>query len=300
MGLLSLDTLQKLARSLRKMHLDPIVGTGRAFARRIFRDVSMQIDGFSMTTPFGQRAFLHDLATGVNLDSFQWGLFKRSVRLGNVVLDIGAHIGWYTLQAARAAGPAGRVYAFEPDPQNYSTLLKNVHTNGLEGRVVLVPKAVWDRPGRAVFFIDGTSAGARSTSSLVAMPLTMQEEIRVECVSVDDFLATSGSVKVDVVKMDVEGAELRVLKGMERTLAPSGAHLVMFVECNPGALRAAAYTVADLLEQLEEFGFVVMAIDEHNGRFYSPEPAAIEKPLYTNLLCVRERRTLDILAQMSS
>lgn len=291
MELSFLGALHRAGKTMRGRRLAPIVGIGRALARRAFRDVSLQVDDFSMTSSFGQRAFLHDLAAGVNFDPFQCELFKKSVRPGNIVLDIGAHIGWYTLQAARVVGSAGRVYAFEPDPQNYSTLVQNVQRNGLGERVILTPRAVCDKPGPASLFIDGTSEGVRSSSSLVAIPPEMQGKMRVECVTIDDFLDTS--VAVDIVKMDIEGAELKALRGMERTLARSGIHLVVFVECNPGALRAADSTAGDLLKRLEELGFIVMVIDERTKSLCPPALSSIEDSLYTNLLCVRERRMLE-------
>src|SRR2546426_5233280 len=85
------------------------------------------------------------------------GLYElKTVRLvcsvlkpGMTFVDVGAHIGWYTMVAARAVGRMGHVYAFEPEPTNFELLQKNVVGNGYHGHVTLTPKAISDVPRRA-------------------------------------------------------------------------------------------------------------------------------------------------------
>jgi tRNA G37 N-methylase Trm5 len=70
-------------------------------------------------------------------------LFERILRAGDVVVDIGAHVGYFTLIAARSVGPEGRVYAFEPDPENYALLVRNIELNGYQN-IMPIQKAVWN------------------------------------------------------------------------------------------------------------------------------------------------------------
>ena len=80
-------------------------------------------------------------------------LFKKEMKQGMIVVDIGAHIGYFTLLAARLVGETGRVFAFEPDPDNYSLLIKNVSVNGHDN-VIPVQKAVSNKTGQVRLFLD--------------------------------------------------------------------------------------------------------------------------------------------------
>lgn len=82
----------------------------------------------------------------------------REVSAGDVVVDIGAHIGYYTLMLARIVGPCGKVYAFEPDPENFTLLQRNVKENGYRN-VVLLQKAVSDRNGSATLYLSDDNSG---------------------------------------------------------------------------------------------------------------------------------------------
>jgi FkbM family methyltransferase len=213
-------------------------------------------------------------------------LFEDAVKPGMRVLDIGAHIGYFTLLAARAVGPTGRVYSFEPDPDNYRFLCHNVALNGMEGVVTTVPKAVADTSGIRPFVADTkhsvVSSFLREGRSDSAMP--------VECTTVDDFL---DGREIDVVKLDVEGAELEALRGMRRTLTETS-QVAMFVECNPTALASAGASVRELLDELDALQLEARVIDERQ-RTLLPITSELLKPeladgkWYANLYCARGR-----------
>ena len=128
----------------------------------------------------------------------------NSVKEGSVVVDVGASFGYYTLLLARLVGPRGRVYAFEPIPRDYAILKKNIRANGYQN-VILENKAVSDVDGNARFYISPVSYGMSSLC-----PLTNPESILdVEVVSLDSYIQED----VDLIKVDVEGAENLVVKG---------------------------------------------------------------------------------------
>lgn len=158
-------------------------------------------------------------------------LFNDAVKPGNRVLDLGAHIGYFTLLAARRVGSTGSVHAFEPDPANYRFLCHNVALNGMDDVVTTVPKAVADTTGTRAFFADTKN----SVLSSFWAEGRSDGAVPVESTTVDDFL---GGQEIDVVKLDVEGAEVDALRGMHRTLTGSP-QLTMFVDCNPTALTSA-------------------------------------------------------------
>lgn len=140
---------------------------------------------------------------------------------GQVVYDVGANIGFFTMLCSRLVGPQGKVYAFEPMPGNAATLRHNIALNGLSN-VVVVEKALSSSSGNAELFISHWSAfhslnveGAVKKGNLG--PGT-GERISVETVTLDEFVSQDGVSAPDLIKIDVEGAELVVVQGMLATL----------------------------------------------------------------------------------
>jgi FkbM family methyltransferase len=142
------------------------------------------------------------------------------VKPGQTVYDVGANIGFFTILCSRLVGPQGRVYAFEPIPQNLVTLRRNIALNGLTN-VVVVEKALSASTGTAEMFVSPWSA----FHSLNVEGASKQDnhgpqegEIVVETVTLDEFVAQAGVSAPDLIKIDVEGAELIVVEGMRETL----------------------------------------------------------------------------------
>ena len=197
-------------------------------------------------------------------------LFKETVREGDVVVDLGANIGFFTLLASRLVGDAGRVYAFEPEPTNYSLLLKNIELNGC-ANVVAVPKAVSDREGISVLALSRRDTGAH-TLRRSGLKGEFGESIAVETITVDDYFRDR-EARVDVVKMDVEGAEACVFRGMRRVLgANSGVKL--FVEFYPRAICEMGDSPEAFAQDLFRQGFKAVAIDDYSTR---PESRRVER-----------------------
>jgi len=134
--------------------------------------------------------------------------FINTVKNGHIVYDIGAHMGYYTLIASRLVGPLGKVFAFEPHPYNLRILRRHLELNGLTN-CVIIPAAVSDQTGKARFsFGTGTGTGHLADSG----------EIEVETVRIDDLMARGELLPPNVIKIDVEGAEIKVLNGAYNTI----------------------------------------------------------------------------------
>jgi len=129
--------------------------------------------------------------------------FFATVSEGDVVFDIGANTGLYTLLAAKASGEAGHVYAFEPAERNLDFLKRHIHLNNCTN-VTIFPSAVADKAGTA-FFDQGENHATGH--------LANEGETPVEVVTVDTLISDGKTRHPDLLKIDVEGAEVKVLQG---------------------------------------------------------------------------------------
>lgn len=156
------------------------------------------------------------LAQG-SYELFEKRLLLELARDAKVVLDVGANIGWYSLHIA-AQESAARIYAFEPVPMTYAKLTANVALNRMGDRVIAVAHGLSDKPGAFEMFLPGTSGSpAASLSNL--HPTEESRRVTAHFSTMDAFVAERGIERVDLLKCDVEGAELMVLKGGEASLA---------------------------------------------------------------------------------
>lgn len=182
-------------------------------------------------------------------------LFRSYLKEGMTVIDIGANLGYFTVIAARRVGPQGLVLCYEPDPHNFSLLEKNIAANGFTN-VKPFTLALSDKSGtRELFFGDNQTTLSFSDK---------KGEGRFESVAtdtLDNSLKALGSPKVDMIKMDIEGAEPIALDGMLGTIARNPDIIVLF-EFHPNAIKRLDYSPLRFLERWKELGFSLSAIDE--------------------------------------
>jgi len=176
-------------------------------------------------------------------------LLREIVKPGMTVVDIGAHIGYFTRLLSKAVGPGGRVFAFEPEPENFSLLYLNTKNRP---NVRPIQAATSDRSGTAFLHVVSGSTGCHSLVGVSGIPL------EVSAVSLDEFITKERVPSISVIKMDIEGAEPLALKGMSELLREGRCALVM--EFNPEALRTGGTAPENFLASLEERGFAVSAI----------------------------------------
>jgi FkbM family methyltransferase len=188
-------------------------------------------------------------------------LFERSIRPGDVVVDVGGHIGYYTLLAARAVGPNGHVYAFEPERGNFAVLAANVADNGYAQRVTAVNKAVMAQNGELRIYVSPDNAGDHH---VYAVGDDDRPSYAIEGIALDEFFAARADKTVNVVKMDVQGAEPSALRGM-RGLLDANEAVLLFTELAPPSLRDAGSSAREYVEALADAGFELHVIDEDAG-----------------------------------
>jgi FkbM family methyltransferase len=187
-------------------------------------------------------------------------LFQRILKPGMAVADVGAHIGYYTLLAAGIAGPSGRVYAFEPDPTNFELLEFNALQNGYD-KICLTRKAVSSHLGPSTLYLTSLDTGRHS---LVRHGIPLKGVETVETITLDSFFEGEGWPTVDLMKVDVEGAEPDVLAGMDGLLARCP-KILMVIEFNPQLLQNAGSEPMSLLQQLQSYGFELEIIYDQRG-----------------------------------
>jgi len=212
-------------------------------------------------------------------------LFKRAVKPGAIVLDIGAQFGYYSLLAAKLVGPEGRVFAFEPAPSNFEILKRNIQVNNYTHIIYPVQKAVGNKQGKITLFLYEHS----DSHGMFRHPeAAVKGAISVEAISIDEFLRGQ---PVDVIKMDIEGNEPFALEGMKETISRSN-NLILFTEFAPFFLRRGGTKPEDYLTQLERLGFDVQLIDEHSRclRPVTEDFFRTDDPSwYANLYCTKRK-----------
>jgi FkbM family methyltransferase len=208
-------------------------------------------------------------------------LFRDLIKPDMTVVDIGANVGYYTLIAGRLVGPKGRVFAFEPAPETFDLLSRCVATNRLDN-VEAVQAAVAEKSGTAKLFLSPDPI----THSLYGKGEL--GSVEVPMISLDSFLRGHGG-RVDVVKIDVEGGELKVIEGMRETIRLSPG-LKIFTELSAGWIERVGLTVEDFLRKLADFGLKSGVVNEADGSVNPAEAGSIHETLKhadrVNLLCV--------------
>ena len=243
--------------------------------------------GFQILLPATYTNFVMMALDGILFHLPLLELARRAIRPGDVVVDGGSNVGFFALFAAQLLGGKGLVLAFEPDPETFLLLKRNIECNGLTGMVQLEEKALADANRLFDFSV---AVQEPMLSSLVAIGGHDSRAIRVHGVRLDDYLLTNGKRKVDVVKLDLEGAEPQALDGMSSTLA--AARLIIF-EVNESQLEKMGVDPVSLVTRTIQSGAfdTVLFIDVQTDRICGWEPDKFREALHeykcVNVLCAK-------------
>lgn len=195
-------------------------------------------------------------------------VFESTLRPGDVVVDVGANVGFYSVLAGTLVGPSGRVFALEPSPSIRQRLTANLELNGLRNIDVL-PYAAWHENGHATLqLMDGNRGG----SSLGATWNTTSSET-VTMKRLDDMIPRDVWRRVKVIKIDVEGAEWAALLGAEQLLRKATDAAVL-CEVSPDRLASLDANPRQLLEFMGDLGYEGYALDND----YTPEAYIANRP----------------------
>jgi FkbM family methyltransferase len=162
-----------------------------------------------------------------------WKRLMAEIRVGDIIADVGAFIGVYTVALARRVGNTGKVIAFEPDVKSCSLLRRHIALNNVSSNVEVVDVAIGDADGTLRFHAAET--GAESESRVIPPDtfIAGKESVEVQSKTLDNFFDNK---QVDIIKIDVEGYEEKVLRGAQNILKrKSGYPRAIFVEVHPYA-----------------------------------------------------------------
>jgi FkbM family methyltransferase len=228
----------------------------RARLRHLFERTLSTVDPASLvaTLPGGEAIRLLPSLRQVTWNMEEYDAFRRDIRPGDVVFDVGANVGAYTLLFATWVGPSGRVFAFEPAAAPREGLERLVAANDLSSRVTTIPSAVSAAEGSLTFLADASAGETRLVSH--AGPGT----VSVPVTTIDAVCQREGVVP-RLIKIDVEGAELDVLRGARRTIASAGKDLRLYVEMHPHLWAESGTTRAEIEAELQRQGLRAERLD---------------------------------------
>ena len=220
----------------------------------------------------------------------EFAFLDRTLKPGMVFVDVGANDGYYTLFAARRVGPTGRVVAAEPSSRERAHLQRNLGRNGLDN-VTVVPAAIGAASGLAdLHLAHGVHAGHNTLGAFAHDDVIRASLERVPIEPLDSVVSRLGLNQVDFVKIDVEGAEARVIAGAPMVLQKM--RPILLLEVNDKALRAQGNCADKLLDTLrDETGYKIFVFSSATGRL---EPWRNGNPLSSNVVAIPADRVAEL------
>jgi FkbM family methyltransferase len=254
------------------------------------KDVAFRVEGgCRLTLPAADRLAPQLLA---GFEHEERKLIARLLRPGDVVFDVGANVGLYTLIAARKVAPEGHVYAFEPSPDTFAILDRNIRSNGLEAVVTCFELGLSDSDGEGELLSGGAAYRAyNSFGRPTEGAVTETQAVVIQ--RLDSVIAREGLPRPTLVKIDVEGWETHVLRGGERLFDAIDAPHVL-VEFNHRAARNAGSSTDELHAELRGRGYQAFRYDAATGALV-PEPAGIE---YYSANLIASKRPAELAARL--
>ena len=232
------------------------------------------------------------LPEAVSTQIWRYGFFEddvclfllRSLRPGMVVIDVGAHFGFFSLLASELVGSEGRIVAVEPMPETFGRLARNVAINGPHDNITAINSAAYSMRTTLSFHDYGlvysafdSAFGARSASSL-----RLHRQVFVDACTCDDLVSALALPRVDVIKIDAESSEMHVLRGAERTI--NQFHPRIIVEVGDFDLAGVASS-SELVRSLLAFGYRAYERSQYDVSLHEPR-ATYD---YGNLLFVHQK-----------
>jgi FkbM family methyltransferase len=251
-------------KSIKKM------SNGRGFGKNpIIKKILKNIEG-NLKTEFaevqGSKMFLDpgdslDLSINGVYGELDTKIIREEIHEGDIVIDVGANIGYYTLIFAQLVGKSGKVIAFEPESKNFEILKKNVEINNYDN-VIVEQKIVSEKCGKMKLYVsDSDIVGHR-----IQQMKNLKNFVEVESVTLDDYMKKLNlDKKVNFIKIDVEGAEPNVLEGSNKILEEND-QLKIFTEFNREVIKKYDVEPKKMIDLLYRNGFKIYLPNYNNNK----------------------------------
>jgi FkbM family methyltransferase len=234
------------------------------------------VDGLKLWFNTGDREMGVTMAIGTYEPKVTNAL-KLLIQPGMRCIDAGAHIGFFTCQLAKKVGKFGKVFAFEPHPENFKLLKKNVYENKLQSRIELSNSACSDN--------EGTFLASKYNHMCIVGDVEEADKVKVNLVVLDNVI----SEKIDFVKMDIEGHEPKALNGMKRILSKD--RPIILIEINNQWLKmCSSVSGRDLLALLNSFDYNCFTLDD-SSQPINPETFSTDIQFNTEILAMPSNHT---------
>lgn len=225
------------------------------------RDISIKVHDHKMYSSSLDRIFALCLWKFSAMESFETKLLRGITKPGMTVFDIGANIGYYTLILADLVGERGKVYAFEPDPENYRLLVKNIEANKYNN-IIPIQKAVSNKTEKIKLFLSEEHKGNHK----IYDSGEGRKSIEIEAITLDQF-TKENKINPDIIKMDIEGSEPLAFLGM-KNLLKHNKDIKIISEFFPHIIRKcrSSNPPEEFISFLESQGFRVNVINEKENK----------------------------------
>lgn len=185
-------------------------------------------------------------------ESDNYTFLKNNLREGMHVIDIGAHIGLFSVCCAKLTGPSGKIICFEPTPGTFAILKETIRLNKCRN-ITASEVAVGSKAGKATFYISNTFEGCNANSLVLNKKEAKGYEVAITTL---DLVCSDHAVRPDLIKIDVEGAELEVLKGGDhtfKTIRP-----IIILGLHPSFIQVKGDSLAEIWELIKGYQYKVL------------------------------------------
>lgn len=271
--------MKSFAFKILKIITKPFIGKGLGripYVSKLYRNIArimipecekeIEIHGFKLLAHIDKGRDIDGIAQQLlfegDYEPLMTSVFKKIVKPNDVVIDIGANIGYYSMLAASLVGVNGVVWSFEPEPTNYEYLKKNVELNNYLN-IFSQQKAVTSKTGYADLYVSKVESGEHS---LLSVRDHVKDSIRVQTLALDDLFTTN--TKVNVIKTDTEGNDCNIIYGARNLIKANDVKL--FLEWWDDGIIESGWTPIEFWELLKSVGFKYFyMIDEFKNKIYT-------------------------------
>jgi FkbM family methyltransferase len=222
------------------------------------KGISRNISGFHLRLPTRYFKYFPSEYERENFD-----FLRANCKKGDVVIDIGAHIGLFSVCASQLTGETGKVYAFEPAPKTNNLLKHTITINKMQNTIHSRKEAIGEADG--VTFFNISDLEADNSNSLVAYKTDRElRKVEINLMSIDSFVSKYTLNKVNFIKIDAEGYELDVLKGAQQTLKTLKPTVILAL--HPAGINANGDTLEQIFDLIQSLSFTMFLVKKKISR----------------------------------